>query len=239
MSKIEQATAWMEAVANDPKYGYDQAYRWGERGDYDCSSLCITADEKAGIPVKSAGATYTGNMYAAYTKCGYKNVTSQINMQTGSGLQRGDILLNTVNHVARYVGNGKLVQASINELGRVTGGQPGDQKQLKGLKGEINISPYYNYPWNYVLRYMETDDIEMAAVNVQLPVLKKGMKGIAVGIWQQILCEAGYKTTVDESFGPKTEAKTIEFEKSRGITECPEQVGPSAWRNGLDLLKAK
>ena len=45
------------------KHGYDQDDRWGLYGDYDCSSAVITAWESAGVPVKTHGATYTGNMY--------------------------------------------------------------------------------------------------------------------------------------------------------------------------------
>ena len=33
MTKIEKATQQMEAWANDPAHGYDQTYRWGEKGD--------------------------------------------------------------------------------------------------------------------------------------------------------------------------------------------------------------
>ena len=68
-------------------------------------------------------------------------------------MRRGDVLLNHVHHTAMYIGNGQLVQASINEKGTATGGQSGDQKQLWGQRGEINIRSYYNYPWNCVLRY--------------------------------------------------------------------------------------
>ena len=62
-------------------------------------------------------------------------------------LQKGDILLNTVHHVSLYLGNGQVVEASINELGTVTGGQPGDQTGK-----EISIKAFYNFPWDIVLR---------------------------------------------------------------------------------------
>ena len=76
----------MENLAKDDSHGYDQTYRWGEKGDYDCSSATITAWEKAGVPVKSNGATYTGNMYSVFTKLGFKDVTSKVNLSTGAGL---------------------------------------------------------------------------------------------------------------------------------------------------------
>ena len=34
MSKTEAAIQWMENCANDNRHGYDQRYRWGERGDW-------------------------------------------------------------------------------------------------------------------------------------------------------------------------------------------------------------
>ena len=151
MSKTEKAVQWMISTANNPLHGYDQARRWGERGDYDCSSAVITAWETAGVPVKSAGATYTGNMYSVFKKCGFVDVTQSVNLKTGSGLVRGDVLLNRRSHTAMYIGRGQLVQASINEKGSATGGNPGDQTGREFL-----IRSYYNYPWDYVLRYPET-----------------------------------------------------------------------------------
>lgn len=150
MGKIENAVIQMENWAKDDSHGYDQMFRWGEKGDYDCSSSIIEALERAGIPVKSNGATYTGNMYQVLLSCGFVDVTDKINMVSGLGIIRGDILLNHVNHVAMSIGNGKLVQASINELGTVSGGEPGDQTGT-----EFYIRGYYNYPWNCVLRYVE------------------------------------------------------------------------------------
>lgn len=149
-SRVEKAVQFMIDVANNPDHGYDQMYRWGEKGDFDCSSLTITAFERAGFPVKTKySATYTGNMKQAFLKCGFEDVKSKVNIYTGQGLQRGDILLNEVHHVAVYIGGGKIVQASINEKGTATGGRPGDQTGY-----EINISPYRNYKrgWDCVLR---------------------------------------------------------------------------------------
>lgn len=148
MSKIESAISWMQRMANDNSHGYDQIYRWGQRGDYDCSSAVISAWEQAGVKVKSAGATYTGNMRPVFLRCGFTDITNRVNLATGAGLQRGDVLLNTIHHTAMYCGNGREVQASINEKGTATGGKPGDQTGREFL-----IRSYRNYPWNCVLRY--------------------------------------------------------------------------------------
>lgn len=148
MGKIENATQWMINLANDNSHGYDQTNRWGK--DYDCSSAVITAWESNGVPVKTNGASYTGNMYSTFIACGFKDVKSSINLSTGSGLQRGDVLLNTSTHTAMYIGNGQIVHASINENGTTTGGKTGDQTGK-----EICIRSYYNKSWDHVLRYNE------------------------------------------------------------------------------------
>ena len=68
MNKTENAAAFMTRIANDASHGYDQLYRWGEKGDYDCSSLVITSWQNAGVPVKNEGASYTGDMYTVFLK---------------------------------------------------------------------------------------------------------------------------------------------------------------------------
>lgn len=151
MTKTEKAIRQMETWAKDDSHGYDQDYRWGEKGDYDCSSAVIQAWQNAGVPVKSAGATYTGDMKIVFLKKGFVDVTSKVNVATGSGLLRGDVLLNEAHHVAMYCGNGKEVEASINEKGTAHGGKPGDQTGKEFL-----IRNYRNYPWNCVLRYKES-----------------------------------------------------------------------------------
>lgn len=148
MTKTEKAIRQMETWAKDVSHGYDQDYRWGEKGDYDCSSAVIQAWQNAGVPVKSGGATYTGDMKNVFLKNGFVDVTSKVNVATGSGLLRGDVLLNEAHHVAMYCGNGKEVEASINEKGTAHGGKPGDQTGKEFL-----IRSYRNYPWNCVLRY--------------------------------------------------------------------------------------
>ena len=92
MTIPEKATQFMEKVAADQSHGYSQQNRWGSP-DYDCSSLVIRAYQKAGVPVETNGASYTGNMYSVFTKSGFKDVTKKCNLATGSGMKRGDVLL--------------------------------------------------------------------------------------------------------------------------------------------------
>ena len=83
MSIIEKAIAQMETWAQDNSHGYDQANRWGP--DYDCSSAVIQAWQNAGVPVKSKGATYTGNMYSVFKSCGFEDVTASVDISAGTG----------------------------------------------------------------------------------------------------------------------------------------------------------
>jgi cell wall-associated NlpC family hydrolase len=145
---VQKAIDYAVGIAKDDKHGYSQGNtRWGNP-DYDCSALVITAWEQAGVKVKTAGATYTGNMKSVFLKCGFEDITKSITLSTGSGLIPGDILLKEGSHTAMFIGNKQIVHASINELGKITGGKSGDQTGK-----EIRVRSYYNYPWNCILRY--------------------------------------------------------------------------------------
>lgn len=155
MRKIDRAVQIMCDIAKDDKHGYDWTYRWGEYGDYDCSSLTIHSFKKAGFNLD--GATYTGNLKSVLIREGFKDVKASKECLSGfkidwKKLLPGDILLNELNHVAVYVGEGLLVEASINEKGGVRGGKPGDQTGR-----EIAINPYRNYRfgWDCVMRAPE------------------------------------------------------------------------------------
>lgn len=175
---VDKAIEWMERIANDNSHGYDQQFRWNERGDYDCSSMVISAWEQAGVKVKTAGATYTGNMRRVFLSNGFKDVTASVDLTTGRGLKRGDVLLNDVNHTAMAVSSSRLVQASINERGGVTGGTPGDQTGR-----EIGFCAYYNYPWNCILRFGGAEATTNTTPKVTTtPKISYGIKTLHHGI---------------------------------------------------------
>lgn len=148
---IEKAVRWAIKISKDPKSGYNRDDRYGP--DYDCSSLITTAWNRAGVPVQIKD-TRTANMRKRYLAAGFKNVTKKVNLDTGEGLVRGDVLVHEGAHTAMYVGNGKMVHARGDERGGVRGGKPGDQ-----TGGEIKVTKYSNMHWNLVLRYVE-DDLE-------------------------------------------------------------------------------
>lgn len=210
MTVINNATAWAVNIANDNSHGYDQIGRWGP--DYDCSSLVISAYEQAGVKVKEAGATYTGNMRAAFVKCGFEAIP----YKKGMTLYKGDVLLNEKHHTALYIGDGLIVQASCNEKGGIYNGVDGDQTGR-----EIATGKFYEYSkgWDYVLRYNE----EVQTVSVILPVLKRGSKCPEVGMVQALLNALGYvgksgkPLATDHDYGANTEYAVINFQKSHGM----------------------
>ena len=220
MTKVEKATEWMINLANDDSHGYSQANRWGP--DYDCSSAIITAWQQAGVPVKVNGATYTGNMRAAFLIAGFKDVTPSVNLETGSGLIRGDVLLNYTSHTAMYIGDGKIVHARSSEGNNIPGDQNGQ---------EIRIQPYFNFPWDCVLRYPETADdngketglavdgqcgpMTWEALAKQMPLVKRGSVGWAVAALQAMLNFLGSDLDIDGDCGKLTENEIKAFQEGK------------------------
>ena len=225
-SKIELATEWMEDLANDNSHGYSQTNRWGWQ-DYDCSSGVITAWQQAGVPVKTYGATYTGNMREAFLKAGFKDVTASVNLLTGSGLRRGDVLLNYANHTCMFIGNGKVVNIRSDD-GHP---EPGDQ-----TGNEIRIQNYWNYHlgWDCVLRYFGEEDSDEPSEEIDIihPTNRRtyfhleygdgiGNPKPQVKAWQNMLICWGYdigKAGADGEFGSLTMIATRKWqEKAAGI----------------------
>ena len=230
MNRIGAAVELARCMAADGKHGYDQSHRWGP--DYDCSSLIITVWEQVGVPVRTGGATYTGNMREVFLRCGFEDVTGEVSLGDGRGLVAGDVLLNHRNHTAMMVDKYNLVQARINELGTVTGGQTGDQNG-----GEIAVRSYYNFPWDCVLRYRENDGEagEKAAEETvqlrELPLLRRGSRGDAVRAAQYLLLCRGLalqKYGADGDYGQETEDAVKEFQRLKGL-EADGECGALTW----------
>ena len=142
MGVIEDAVAWAIETANDQSHGYSQADRWGP--DYDCSSFVIQAFEQAGVALREAGASYTGNMRGPMIARGFVDVTYSIGLGSGYGLQPGDVLLNYSAHTCLAIGGGKVANCRTDEGHPQSGDQSGN---------EIRIQSYWNFPWDCVLRY--------------------------------------------------------------------------------------
>lgn len=234
MSIIDNAVTRALEIAADDSHGYDQTSRWGP--DYDCSSLVIDCFKRAGVPLSC---TYTGNMRGDMLRCGFKDVTGSVDLATGAGLERGDVLLNHVHHTALYIGGGQIVQASINEYGTTTGGQTGDQTGR-----EIYERTYYNYPWDCALRYVgdgaanEDDSSEYVPsywYNIALPLLKPGMTDDTVITVQRLLYAYGYQASVSGIMDEATVAAVKAYQTAHDL-DADGEVGGMTW---ADLLLAR
>ena len=239
MGIIDNAVARALEIAADDSHGYDQTSRWGP--DYDCSSLVIACFKHAGLPLNC---TYTGNMRSDMMRCGFVDATYNIDLNTGAGLERGDVLLNHVHHTAMYIGDGQLVQASINEYGTTTGGQIGDQTGR-----EIYTRGYYNYPWDCVLRYKGGDAIESDNSKWDENQMKywppreleyksntQLMKGPDVKLAQVLLLCRDYDLGVDKDdgeYGPKTRLAIIAFQAENDLIG-DGICGSQTWTKLLD-----
>lgn len=241
MGVIERAVAWAIETANDQSHGYSQDAnrRWGP--DYDCSSFVITAYEQAGVPVREHGATYTGNMRPAFLACGFVDVTYEIGLSSGYGIQPGDVLLNYAAHTCMAVGGGRVANCRTDE------GHPqsGDQGQ------EIRIQNYWNFPWNCCLRFKgnntgsnkPSSDTKPAkpvdpdpAVDhsLNMPMIRSGSRGAAVYVAQGLLSLRKFDVGgIDGDFGPKTKMMVISFQDWAGIDK-DGIVGPLTWEKLME-----
>ena len=211
MTKTEKALQLALELARDNTFGYSQSNRWGP--DYDCSSFLIHVWEQAGVPVKTKGATYTGNMRSVFLRCGFVDVTSQVNLKVGGMLKPGDVLLNERYHTAMYIGGGNIVQASSNYDGK-TGDSSGNEIRERG---------YYNYPWNYVLRFFgdgASTSQKQDNCTIKAPILRPGDNGKSVKAMQGALIALGYSCGpdgADGGYGNNTKNAVKNFQLYYGL----------------------
>ena len=239
---VEKAVAWAIDTANDNSHGYSQASRWGP--DYDCSSFVITAYEQAGLKVREAGASYTGNMRGAFLRCDFVDVTTQVGLSSGYGIQPGDVLLNYSAHTCLAVGGGKVANCRTAEGHPQAGDQSGN---------EIRIQSYWNFPWNCVLRYKgdskgtNVHDSEKDAQSdaqseeshdwrPQLLGMSNAYKPDCVAL-QAILNARHFPCgEADGFFGAKTKAAVNRFQRWAGL-EVDGVCGPKTWEKLLETEK--
>lgn len=215
MASIDKFCERMRYWCDQGNLGYDQYQRQDIRygGECDCSSLVIFALNEAGFD--TGAASYTGNMKSNLTARGWKVVPNN------GHPQKGDILLKESAHTAAWLGD-CLAQASIDERGRITGGASGDQTGY-----ETNTRSYYNYPWDFYLRYAPGYDTTCSTTGndlvkvAQMWLMEMGYSVGSYGIdgicgkdtkaaltrcLQKTLNIAGARLDVDGVYGPKTAA---------------------------------
>lgn len=146
--KMEAALAWAIQAAEDPSHGYSQGNRFGP--NYDCSSFVSKALMEGGFELDTFLSTYT--MIPALSQLGFT-----VYYRGQVTLQRGDILLNPVQHAEFYMGDGACLGAHQDYDWR-SGDSTG--KEIQYREDGCSFCNWGNY--SCVLRYERVDEPETA-----------------------------------------------------------------------------
>ena len=144
--EAKSAVDWATKIAKDNSYGYgnDQAAQNGDNKQYSGLGLVREAYKNAGVKIEETDIT---KFDQALTNSGFEDVTSKVDIKTGKGLQRGDVLwLSTKDgkgHTEIAAGYGKLIGAR-GDKDSTLGDSSGD---------EISIKDYFNNSWTKIFRY--------------------------------------------------------------------------------------
>ena len=146
---------------DDINTGYDQSQRWSfnpsrdgktfvANREGDCSSVCLAILKAMEPELNMTDPAYTGTFRAKAAAVGATaiGVRGKTVAQLRALLQPGDFLLNSTNHVEFWTGS-QLFSASIDERGKISGGQAGDQTGR-----EVRYTGLYVYSrgWDYIIR---------------------------------------------------------------------------------------
>ena len=84
---------WALDTAADDSHGYENGKDGRGGPDYACSSFVNEAWRQAGVALPESVKVYTANMLETYRKAGFADLTAQVDLKTGKGLQAGDVCL--------------------------------------------------------------------------------------------------------------------------------------------------
>lgn len=139
MTIIDKAVKWLVDTANDNTKLYSRARRTGPKY-YDCSSFAYAGYAHAGLKKGSTQWPTSTTWYKYAQANGFHNVYGQVNVSTGKGLKKGDVLVRRGAHVTVYIGDGKEVAAHTDRY------PAADQISVKPYR---NHSPSYTEVWRY------------------------------------------------------------------------------------------
>ena len=196
--RLDMMCKWAQNIATDDTHGYSQLNRWSP--NYDCSSLVISACEYIGIPLKSYGATFTGNLAAALLRAGF------VEVHTGD-IKRGDIGLthrSDKRHCAIYLGNGYMIHASGAHGHPETGDQTGKEICIATATKFDNIYRFTGYTKHTCI------------ISATMPELTINDCGKCVNLLQYCLNELGYVCAIDGDIGNETFTRIKDYQKMSG-----------------------
>ena len=155
-SVVDTAVDWAVAVANDDvHWGYHWTDGWGGQG-YHCIGFVISAYKAAGYDM---GACQCVKFPERSMRYGFTDVTSIVDLNTGAGLEKGDVLWmehpgGKHGHVELYIGDGMLAGArGLGINNDILGDQDGS---------EISVIPYTNL--NFQRAFRPPDNLKSSIV---------------------------------------------------------------------------
>lgn len=179
----------------------------------------------------------------AYTVTYARRAVSKGRWRWGtSGIKAGDI--------AFIDWTGKDSIAYIDHVGVVTGTSSTSVRMIEGNRGDRcseqwnsrglivgYIRPDYNGQGTPIRPGTPTNALD--DLLMKLPTIKRGSKNKYVGKWQGLLCACGINVSIDDDFGPKTEAATKRLQETRKIRNSVSNgkgdgiVGTYTWESGI------
>lgn len=116
----------------------------------DCSAAYAGLCKMAGIPINVKGTCYSGNIAQLAKATGMISVEPFRSLDQA---QPGGALVAPGRHVVTVLDNGECLSPEVNELGKITGGKPGDQ-----TGNEVRIRKLYvrSGGWKWVLNIIKS-----------------------------------------------------------------------------------
>lgn len=137
---VDRAADFAIGIANDNSHGYTNG-DWGP--EYSCISLIMESYTAAGL---NLGKCNIDKMPTRLENKGFKDITEEVNLASGQGLAKGDIVwyvnADKHGHTEMYIGDDKMVGARGD-----TDGKPGDSRG-----DEISVVAYQDLGWQRAFR---------------------------------------------------------------------------------------
>ena len=198
---------------SDKRVAYARAHYIGKRVS-DCEGLIknyLWADSPNEAPVYNSKQDLSAN--GAFEAATVKGKIGTIPEIPG-------ICVRYNGHVGVYIGGGYVVEARGFDFGCV-----------KTKLNERGWTDWFEHPWiQYNTQPTPQPTPEVKYVTIEMPVLRKGDKSQAVKTMQACLDVYGYGLSIDGSFGGKSAAALLDFQKKHPSCGTPDSIcGKKTW----------
>ena len=224
MSLAYDQVGYKEGNNNYNKYADDlkiqKLYGWGVQNQPWCAVFVNWLFLNAFGYDDGSAMTYGGSPGCAVAAQNYKK-----NNDWSTNARKGDQIFFNINGGINHTGI--VVDVSGSTIRTVEGNSSDRVSQNSYYTGDPSIAGYGVPNWAVVANVPDDPDptglvvdgecgpMTWAALTEGLPVLKEGSKGNLVRALQYVLNYYGAKLKIDGDFGPKTKAKTMEFQEGK------------------------